>query len=243
MINTEKTSAMSYHTTQNKDPMRPKITYKNKEIAYKSNTKFLGIYITENLKWTTHLNTLRQQLCKVCYIIKSAQGIMGSGMIKSLYHSKFESLVKYGIIFWGVENESISIFRLQKRVVRTMCGVGKSVSCRQLFKDRRILTVTSLHIMEVLCFLKRYKPAVQNNEQIHDHDTRRNKDLYIKLCNTNLYKKSVINTAIRIYNKVPNNIKKIEYKPYKRKLRAFLTERAFYSLDEFLCPEKRFYMI
>jgi hypothetical protein len=26
MINIEKTSAMSYHTTQNEDPMRPKIT-------------------------------------------------------------------------------------------------------------------------------------------------------------------------------------------------------------------------
>ena len=107
-----------------------------------------------------------------------------------------ELLVKYGIIFWGVENESISIFRLQKRVVRTTCGVGKSVSCRQLFKDCKILTVTSLYVMEVLCFLKRYKLAVQKNEQIHDHNTRRNKDLYIKPCNTNLYKKSVINMAI-----------------------------------------------
>ena len=36
-------------------------------------------------------------------------------------------------------------------------------------------------------------------------------------------------------NKVPNNIKKVEeYKPYKRKLKSFLTEHAFYSLDEFL---------
>ena len=165
-------------------------------------------------------------------------------MIKSLHHSKFESLVKYGIIFWGVENESILIFRLQKRVVRTMCGVGKSESCRQLFKDCSILTVTSLYIMVVLCFLERYKPAVQKNEQIYDHNTRRNKDLYIKPCSTNLYKKSVINMAIRIHNKVPNNIKKTEEnKPYKRKVRAFLTERAFYSLDEFLCPEERFYII
>jgi hypothetical protein len=99
MISTEKTTAMSYHTTQNKVPMRPKITYKNKKITYKLNTKFLGIYITENLKWTTHLNTLRQKLCKVCYTIKSVQGMMGSGVIRSLYHSKFESLVRYGIIF------------------------------------------------------------------------------------------------------------------------------------------------
>jgi hypothetical protein len=31
MINTEKTVAMTYHTTQNKSAMRPKITYRSKE--------------------------------------------------------------------------------------------------------------------------------------------------------------------------------------------------------------------
>jgi hypothetical protein len=76
--------------------------------------------------------------------------------------------------------------------------------------------------------------AVQKNEQIHDHNRRRNKNLYIKPCNTNLYKTSVINMGIWLYN-VPNNIQKAEeYKPYTRKLKAFLTEHAFYSLDEFL---------
>ena len=64
-------------------------------------------------------------------LIKSVQGIMGSGMIKSLYNSKFESLARYGIIFWGVERESIVIFKLQKRVIRIMCGVGRDTSRRQ----------------------------------------------------------------------------------------------------------------
>ena len=141
IINIEKTIAMSYHTPQNKFLMRPKITYKNKDIAYKLNIKFLGIYIAENLIWTTHINTIRLQICKVCYIIKSVQGSMGSGLIRSLYQSKFESIVRYGIIFWGVENESVLIFKLQIKVIRTMCGIGKSTSCRQLFKDCKILTV------------------------------------------------------------------------------------------------------
>jgi len=116
-----------------------------------------------------------------------------------------------------------------------MCGVGKSTSCRQLFKDCKILTVTSLYILEVLCFLKKYKSAVQKNEQIHDHNTRSNINLCIKPCNTNLYKKNVINMGIRLFDKVPNTIKKVEdYKPYKRKLKSFPTEYAFYSLDKFL---------
>ena len=86
----------------------------------------------------------------------------------------------------------------------------------------------------MLCFIKKYKLAIQKNEQVHDHNIRRSKYLHIKPCNTNLHKKSVINMEILLYNKVPKNIQKVEeYKPYKRKLKAFLIEHVFYSLDEF----------
>ena len=156
MTNTGKTVAMSYHTEQSRFRMRPKITYRNIDIAYKSDKQFLGIHIKENLNYTTLIHILRLQLCKMCYIIKSVQGIMGLGMIKSFYHSKFESLVRCGKIFWGAGNESIPIFKLQKRVIWSVCGVGTGTSCRQLFKDCkiRVLTVTSLYVSEVLCFLK-----------------------------------------------------------------------------------------
>jgi hypothetical protein len=43
--------------------------------------------------------------------------------------------------------------------------------------------------------------------------------------------KSVINMGILLYNKVPINIKKLEeYKPYKRELKSFLIDHAFYSV-------------
>jgi len=47
---------------------------------------------------------------------------------------------------------------------------------------------------------------------------------------------SVINMGIWLYNKVPINIKKLdEYKNYKRELKSFLIDHAFYSVEEFLC--------
>jgi hypothetical protein len=70
--------------------MISKITYRNTDIAYKPDTKFPGIRKTENLKWTSLTHLLRLQLRKVCYIIKSVQGIVRLGMIRSFYHSKFE---------------------------------------------------------------------------------------------------------------------------------------------------------
>jgi len=42
--------------------------------------------------------------------------------------------------------------------------------------------------------------------------------------------------GIRLYNKVPISIKKLEeYKPYKREMKSFLIDHAFYSVEEFLC--------
>jgi len=72
--------------------------------------------------------------------------------------------------------------------MQSVCGAGTGTSCRQLFKDCKILTVTSLHVFEVLCFLKKYKSTAQKNKQIHDHNTRRNMDLFIKPCNKKLDK-------------------------------------------------------
>jgi dsDNA-binding SOS-regulon protein len=54
IINTKKTSAMSFHPTQRRDPLRPQRVFKNIEIVYQSELRFLGIHMTETLKWCAH---------------------------------------------------------------------------------------------------------------------------------------------------------------------------------------------
>jgi len=189
MINVGKTVTKSYHTKQSKFPIRPKVSSRNTDRAYKWDTQFLGIHITEILKLTTHIHILRLQLKKVCYIFKFLQAVTRSGMIRSFYNSNFESLIRCGIIFCRAYNESIPIFKLQKRVIRSMCGAGRGTVCRQLFKDCKIIMVTLLYVFEVLCFLKKYKSWTPKCKWVYDHNTRTNMDLHIKPCNTNLYKK------------------------------------------------------
>jgi hypothetical protein len=49
IVNIKKTCAISFHPRQNNYPTRPHITFKNNEITYRSEMKFLGLLITENL--------------------------------------------------------------------------------------------------------------------------------------------------------------------------------------------------
>jgi hypothetical protein len=64
IINTKKTSAMSFHSKQWRDSLRPQIVFKNIEIVYQSEWRFLGIHMTETLKWCAHAWVLKAKLCK-----------------------------------------------------------------------------------------------------------------------------------------------------------------------------------
>jgi hypothetical protein len=55
IINTVKTSAILFQGRGSSLIHRPILYLNNKEITYLPNLKFLGIYITENLSWATHM--------------------------------------------------------------------------------------------------------------------------------------------------------------------------------------------
>jgi hypothetical protein len=83
-----------------------------------------------------------------------------------------------------------------------MAGVNSKTSCRHLFKELNILTLSSLYILEVTCFIKRYCQSLELNVNVQDYNTRR-MDIRIQAYRTNLYKNSVINMGTKIYNKLP----------------------------------------
>ena len=66
---------------------------------------------------------------------------------------------------------SIRIFRIQKRVIRSMVGVSSRMSCRQLFKELNILTLASLYIFKITCFIRKYCQSLEQNSKVHKHNT------------------------------------------------------------------------
>jgi len=112
--------------------------------------KFLGIYIMETLKWISHVQSLAHKLSKVSFMIKSSKGILSPYMIRNVYFTKFQALLGFGILLWGerIGNElNTRLFRIQKRVIRSVVGVSSRTSCRKLFKELNILILASLYIL------------------------------------------------------------------------------------------------
>jgi hypothetical protein len=54
LINTEKTTAMLFHTRQIKSFLNPKIIFEGMDIKCKYET-FLGLYLIEDIKWDVYI--------------------------------------------------------------------------------------------------------------------------------------------------------------------------------------------
>jgi hypothetical protein len=235
IVNIDKTKAMLFQLNINGILPGPNITFNNAGINYTLQFRFLGINITSNLKWSTHIQTLCLNLSKVCYIIKALTNELSFGILRNIYFAKFPSLVRYGIILWGGEKESSKVLNMQKRVLHIMKGLNSRKSCRPIFKELRILTVTSLYIFEVLCYFRKHNIYSTRNSNLYDYDMRRKDDFYVPPCNTSFFKKSVIKRGIK---QTALGHKKLEgFKDFKNKLKLFLLEHPFYTLNEFFAGD------
>ena len=106
---------------------------------------------------------------------------------------------------------------------------------KQLFKELHILTLASLYIFEITCFIRKYCQSLEQNYQVHQHNTRRKLDIHVKTQKMELYKKSIINMGTRVYNNLPKSLQEInDYKVFKKELKIFLLFQSFYSVEEFI---------
>jgi hypothetical protein len=116
-----------------------------------------------------------------------------------------------------------------------MAAVNPVTSCRQIFKEMRILTIASLYILEVINYLRRHYQFVELNSNIHTYNTQRKMDIHIQSYKTDLYERSVVNMGSKLYNKLADYIKKIEsYKHFRKEMKSFLLLHTFYSVEEFV---------
>ena len=87
--------------------------------------------------------------------------------------------------------------------------INKYESCRQKFKENRILTVTSMYVLEVLCYIKKYRGDRKHNCEIDECNTRSKYDLHTQSRNTSLLQNSVLHMGVRLYKCLPLKIKSL----------------------------------
>jgi hypothetical protein len=148
--------------------------------------------------------------------------------------------MSYGIIFWGNSPHSHDIFKMQKSVLRILMGIGYRDSCRELFKEEKILTFPLEYIFSLLLFVTRNTSLFALNSVYHDINARQKNDLHVPHAHWAKNQKGVLYSGIKVFNALPTTIKTVSNNPkkFKTTLKRYLLSHSFYSVDEFFSELK-----
>jgi hypothetical protein len=211
------------------------IKIENKLITTVQETKFLGLIIDNKLSWKGHINYIIPKLSSACYVMRTVKPHVSHNTLKIIYYSYFHSIMNYGLLFWGSSTESTKIFKLQKRIIRIMMGCRRKQSCRELFVKLGILPLPTQYIFSLLLFLNKNKNLFTVNSTIYQYATRQQSNLHQPLANLSKYQKGICYLGVKVFNKLPPYIKEEvdNLRKFKRSLWNFLSEKSFYSLQEY----------
>lgn len=231
-LNENKTNLLLFHTPQRRQNIQCDIHIGNKFIEQQSTAKFLGLIVQDNMLWDDHCTNLSKILHTKAYLFRSLRNNLKIETLLNVYYAEVQSRLLYGILTWGSSPAARTVFLAQKRIIRILGGLSSHDSCKTTFISRKILTLPCLYLLEAICYIHKYKDNYLTNNRIHDYHTRHAHDLRIAQNDLHITDRGLQYLGKKLYNKLPDVFKTCSY--FKQNVRNYLTEKCFYSIEEFL---------
>jgi hypothetical protein len=151
-----------------------------------------------------------------------------------VYYSYFNSIINYGLPFWGNSPQCLNVFRIQKKIIRIMLGCRRRDSCRNLFRKLEILPLASQYILYLMLFITKNRNEFTVNSEIYRINTRQQNNLHQPSVNLKKYQNGIYYLGTKVYNNLPQHIKSAfsDIKKFEVQLKEFLHLHCFYSLQE-----------
>lgn len=229
MLNINKTQIIKFSQKTNNNVI---LTNGAINLATSSSISFLGIEIDSRLDWKKQIEKLSLNIAHYCYALRVLSNSIGKFAAINVYHAYIQSRLRYGIIFWATSTDSNKIFILQKRCLRAVFGLRQIESCKMVFVENKVLTLYSLYIYEAIMFVVENKSLFRDRN--HIYSTRNKNDLLCYTPTCTYIQKNVYHSIIQIYNKLPPADRNLPKKILKNKLKTFLIQRAYYTIDEYI---------
>ena len=145
-INIGKTKWTVFHLTSKKRFMPtkfPELFIDGINLKREAVTKFLGVFIDENVTWKAHINTISTNISKSIGIHYRARLIIPRKQLNQLYFSFVQISLNYANLAWGsIQKTDLSTLHCQqKNSIRLISFKDQFTRSRPLFKEIGALNI------------------------------------------------------------------------------------------------------
>jgi hypothetical protein len=169
LVNESKSAYMLFKPKGKKEPENlGKITIKETEIKRVPNARYLGITIDEKMSFKEQFNNLNKKLKETVNALIAVRESLNYRAKIQLYHSFFESHLKYAAVtyFDKLNKTQVEILnKLQKKAIRLVFNAKMRCHTGKLLKLAEITPIDKIYKCETLKFVFKYRNELTKNEQ------------------------------------------------------------------------------
>lgn len=214
-LNVSKTNYMLFQNRSIKNDMPP-LSLENEIIKRVQYTKFLGVYIDENLNWSHHINSVCLKLSKMCGVLYRVRHQLTLEAMISIYYTLCYPHLTYCVSIWGCTWPSFlnRIRVAQSKVIRCILFLGKFDSTENSFITHNLLKFNYVHKYFTLLFIYNNITGCQTNSLFKfvniGYRTRGNNiNLKCPQFRTVLFKNSIFCAGPQLWNSLPIHFKNL----------------------------------
>lgn len=229
-FNPSKTESLLFSRKRNK-PAHPPLYFNNTPVSQVPNHKHLGVNLSEDTKWSTHVSTNINNAWKRIGMLKSLKFLISRSGLEKLYLSLIRPLLEYADVVWdncSVElKKNNDIEAVQNEAARIVTGATKFCNIDKLLKDLNWETLAERRRKHRLTLFYKMKNQISPNylsnlipqQPDQPYHLRARTDVPNIYCNTQSYANSFLPLTIRQWNTLSPELRNSQsLGEFKRKL-------------------------
>ena len=220
IINLTKTHSMLF--TNKREDRIISIRARDTVLEQKSECKFLGIIVDDEISWKPHINYISSKISKTIALLRILKYTFPKHVLKTLYMTLIYPYLNYCNIIWGAADPTTlePLIILQKKTIRIINRARYLDHTEPLFKSLGLLTLAELYKLNCIMFIYKclysdkftyYRSKMFRGSDFHDYNTRHSSNFRLPEETLKRVRQSFFYKGIEYWNKL--NPELIIYKP------------------------------
>ena len=236
-----------------KNNARPSIVFQNTQLNFVVNHKHLGVTLSEDGSWHTHITNIANSAAKVLGTMRMLKFKLRRRSLNQIYVSYLSPIMEYASIVWEncTQYEKDLLDKIQYDAARIVTGLTRSVSINKLLNEIGWVSLKDRRQMQKLILMFKYsKGELPDYLNSHFPDLVINTNNYFLRNQMNyasivrrlvIYSNSTIPSSVRMWNELDIDIRNSDtLSTFKNKLKHIYKPA---DVPSFLLSGYRFYQV
>jgi hypothetical protein len=233
-LNVKKTSYLIFGNKNVRD-LKLNISIQNTFIEKQNETKFLGVILSDDLRWNKHVNAIVHKISKTIGIISKVRHLLPRHSTRTLYLTLVEPYINYCNIIWaGPQPTTLldKIMKIQKKYCRLITFSDYRSHTKELFTELNFLDVYKIYTLQLSLYMYKITNTLSpgseiynfhSNSLIHSHNTRHKSNIHVEYCRTKYRQNTVRFQGPKLWNSLPMQLKSVRtIFAFKNKIKKLL---------------------